>query len=149
MKKNAFTLVETLTASLILSVIGLICISQIQLMSYTMYDGQKESSDRSGLNEFIFYITREVESAEKLNIMPDGKTIKIQEAGYDDFDLVYSVEEGYPKGKLMLNGTKILDIDYKNSIFSRDGNMVIITVSENGKTIRVKASPRKSFVWEE
>lgn len=149
MKKNAFTLVETLIASLILSVIGLICISQIQLMSYTMYDGQKESSDRSGLNEFIFYITREVESAEKLNIMPDGKTIKIQEAGYDDFDLVYSVEEGYPKGKLTLNGKKILDIESENSSFSRDGNMVIIAVSENRKTIRVKASPRKSFVWEE
>ena len=149
MRKKSFTLIETLIASLILSVIGFICISQIQLMSFTLYDSQKESSDRSGLSEFIFYITREIESAEKLNILPDGKTIKIQETGYDDFDFIYAIEEGYPQGKLTLNGTKILDIDCESSNFLREGNMVIITVSEDRKTIRVKTSPRKHFVWEE
>ena len=149
MRKKAFTLVETLIASLILSMIGIICVSQIQLMSYTLYDSQKESSDRSGLNEFIFYITREIESAERLKVSADGKTLKIQETGHDDYDLVYSVNEGYPRDELLLNGTKILDIDYENSRFLKDGNMVIISVSENEKIITVKASPRKSFVWEE
>ena len=149
MRKKAFTLIETLIASLILSMIGIICVSQIQLMSYTLYDSQKESSDRSSLNEFIFYITREIESAERLKVSADSKTLKIQETGYDDFNLVYSVNEGYPKDELLLNGTKILDIDYENSSFLKDGSMVIISVSENGRTIMVKASPRKSFVWEE
>ncbi len=149
MKKKAFTLVETLIASLILSMIGIICVSQIQLMSYTLYDSQKESSDRSGLNEFIFYITREIESAKRLKVSADGKTLKIQETGHDDFNLAYSVNEGYPRDELLLNGTKILDIDYENSSFLKDGNMVIISVSENGKIITVKASPRKNFVWEE
>ena len=149
MKKKAFTLVETLIASLILSMIGIICVSQIQLMSYTLYDSQKESSDRSGLNEFIFYITREIESAERLKVSADGKTLKIQETGHNDYNLAYSVNEDYPRDELLLNDTKILDIDYENSSFLKDGNMVIISVSENGKTITVKASPRKSFVWEE
>lgn len=149
MKKKAFTLVETLIASLILSMIGIICVSQIQLMSYTLYDSQKESSDRSGLNEFIFYITREIESAKRLKVSADGKTLIIQETGHDDFNLFYSVNEDYPRDELLLNGTKILDIDYENSSFLKDGNMVIISVSENGKIITVKASPRKSFVWEE
>ena len=77
------------------------------------------------------------------------KTLKIQETGHDDYNIVYSVNEGYPRDELLLNGTKILDIDYENSSFLKDGNMVIISVSENGKTITVKASPRQNFVWEE
>ncbi|MBQ6908256.1 MAG: prepilin-type N-terminal cleavage/methylation domain-containing protein [Clostridia bacterium] len=151
MKKKAFTLVEVLIASLIMSYIGLACISQIQLMSNTLYDGQTESTNRSKLNEEVFYITREIQSAEEIEM--SDKLLKIREMGHEDFNLEYEIRKDYPTDGLYLNSMKLIDICYEESYFEKDENTVIIhlaTVKNSTepnqipKVLEIKAVPRKS-----
>lgn len=151
MKKKAFTLVEVLIASLIMSYIGLACISQIQLMSNTLYDGQTESTNRSKLNEEVFYITREIQSAEEIEM--SDKLLKIRETGHEDFNLVYEIKEDYPTDGLYLNSMKLIDISYEESTFVKDENTVIVRIAavknstepnQAPKMMEIKAVPRKS-----
>ena len=151
MRKKAFTLVEVLVASLIMSYIGLACISQIQLMSNTLYDGQTESTNRSKLNEEVFYITREIQSAEEIEM--SDKLLQIRETGHEDFNLVYEIKEDYPTDGLYLNGMKLIDISYEESTFVKDENTVIVRIAavknstepnQAPKMMEIKAVPRKS-----
>ena len=98
MKKKAFTLLEVLFASSIFSMILVIGLSVISMMSSSLYDGQTEETNRSEFNDIIFYLTREIQSAEKIKIEDDGKTVKIKQHGTDGYNMRYSWVDDYPAG---------------------------------------------------
>ena len=70
-KKRCFTIVEVLTASSILLVVVTAGISLLLLINTLLYDGQIESYNRTSLNDTIFYLTREIQSAECVIISSD------------------------------------------------------------------------------
>lgn len=95
MKKKAFTLLEVLFASSIFSMILVIGLSVISMMSSSLYDGQTEETNRSEFNDIIFYLTREIQSAEKIKIEDDGKTVMIKQHGTDGYSIRYSLVDDY------------------------------------------------------
>jgi len=126
-KKRAFTIVEILIASSILSFILLVGISIMALISTTLYDGQIESGNRISITDNIYYITREIQSAEK--IIVTDKTLKIKQFGSSDFSLEYTMTDGYPFGNLDFKGKKMLDLDYSKSKFSLNGKSIKIELA--------------------
>ena len=56
-KKHAFTLVETLMSSTIFGMLAVIGLSLVVLISWTLFSGQKESTNRSNFNETIYFVT--------------------------------------------------------------------------------------------
>ena len=150
-KKRAFTLPETLLAGMLLSMIFTIGLSQASLVSKTLYAGQTETANRSDLNEIIFYITREIQSAEDIRISDDGKILEIKEFGRDDYSLVYSFEEGYPTDYLAFKDKKMIDVMYEQSGFELEGGVIKITfavlknsvdANQRPDIITVRVSPR-------
>ena len=103
-KKRCFTIVEVLTASSILLVVITAGISLLLLINTLLYDGQIESDNRTGLNDAIFYLTREIQSAEGVIISSDGKEMKIKQRGSEDYSLRYTITENYPVGFLAFKG---------------------------------------------
>lgn len=157
MKKRAFTLLEILFASSIFSMILVIGMSVVSMMSESLFDGQKEETNRSEFNDIVFYLTREIQSAEKIKIEDDGKTVKIKQHGTDGYNLEYSFVEHYPTGYMSFNDRKIIDIDYAESLFQIDGNCVNVKISvvknsiepgQRGRKMSFKIMPRSNAVME-
>ena len=157
MKKRAFSLLEVLFASSIFSMILVIGMSVVSMMSESLFDGQKEETNRSEFNDIVFYLTREIQSAEKIKIEDDGKTIKIKQHGTDGYNLEYSFIEHYPTGYMSFNDRKIIDIDYAESLFQIDGNCVNVKISvvknsiepgQRGRKMSFKIMPRSNAVME-
>ncbi len=140
-KKKSFTLPETLIACMILSMIAAIGISQISLVSGILYAGQTETSNRSELSEIIFFMTREIRSAEDIRISEDGKTIEIKETGRDGYNLVYSFVKGYPTDYLAFKGKKMIDADHTESGFETDGGYIKITFAVLKNSVDVNQRP--------
>lgn len=139
-KKKAFTLVEVLIASSILSFILLVGISIMVLINTTLYDGQIESSNRINLTDNIYYITREIQSAEK--IIVSDKTLKIKQLGSSGFSLEYTLTDDHPFGKLNFKGKKMLDLDYSKSKFSVNGNSIKIELAILKNNLDFKQNPQ-------
>lgn len=129
MGKKAFTLVEVLFASGILSMVITIGISVLFLMNSTLYDGQIESTNRSNLNDMIYYMTREIQSAEGIKISGDGKTLKIKQRGGDDYSLIYKITDNYPVDYLSFKDKRLIDLDYAASGFAYEGGRVKVTLA--------------------
>jgi len=139
-KKKAFTLVEVLIASSILSFVLLVGISIMVLINTTLYDGQIESSNRINLTDNIYYITREIQSAEK--IIVSDKTLKIKQLGSSGFSLEYTLTDDYPFGKLNFKGKRMLDLDYSKSKFSLNGNSIKIELAILRNNLDFKQNPQ-------
>lgn len=158
MKKKAFTLLEVLFASSIFSMILVIGLSVTSMMSSSLYDGQIEETNRSEFNDIIFYLTREIQSAEMIKIEDDGKTVMIKQHGTDGYNMRYSLVDAYPTGYMSFNDKKIIDIDYDESKFYLDSDCVNVEISvvknsivpgQRGKKMSLKIKPRSNAILEE
>lgn len=158
MKKKAFTIIELLLATAIFSMIFMLGISQTVLVSEVLYDGQTEMTNRSDLNEVIFYMTREIQSAENIRITNNGKQLEIQESGRDSYNLVYSFCEGYPTDYLAFKDKKMIDVEYDECSFTQDKESIIakvavvknsVTANQEPMLMTVRMTPRKSSTEEE
>lgn len=158
MKKKAFTLVETLFASSIFSMILVIGLSVISMMTVSLYDGQVEETNRSEFNDIIFYLTREIQSAEEIKIEDSGKRILIKQHGSDGYNLDYAFVNDYPTGFLSFKNRKMIDVDYDESKFSIEGDCVKAEISvlknsvepgQRGKIMSLNIRPRSAVVMEE
>ena len=78
-KKKGFTLPEMLLACTMLAVITLSSISVIAMMSGSLFTSQIESENRLSLSETVFYLTREIQSAESVKISDSGKKLEIKQ----------------------------------------------------------------------
>ena len=142
-KKKGFTLPEMLLACTMLAVITLSAISVIAMMSGSLFTSQIESENRLSLSETVFYITREIQSAEGVKISESGKKLEIKEHGSGDYDLCYEIKEDYPTGELIFKSKKMLDVDFNESRFeSMDGKIIItLSVLENNTDVNQRGKP--------
>lgn len=156
-KKHAFTIVETLMSAGIFSMIIVMGISIAALITWLLFTGQTEYVNRADLNETIYYITREIQSAESVKISMSGKIIEIKERGSSDYNLRYSLVENYPVDYLAFNDKRLLDIDNDNSRFCTENGMIKIQLSivknnietnQRGKEIEIAVKPRCSLYEE-
>lgn len=154
-KKKGFTLPEVLLACTMLAVIMLSSISVIAMMSGSLFTSQIESENRLSLSETIFYLTREIQSAEGVKISASGKKIEIKQHSSGDYDLCYEIKEDYPTGQLAFKNKKMLDINFTDSKFETTDGKVIITLSvvenstdvnQRGKPMKFEAVPRAEAV---
>lgn len=127
MRKRGFTVVEVLMACFILSFIIILSISIMAMINKTLYDGQTENQNRSSLSDNIFFITREIQSAEK--ILLTEKSLKIKQLGVDGYNLEYTITDSEPFGSLNFKGKKMLDLDYDKSKFAIGDNSVRIELA--------------------
>lgn len=126
-KKQAFTLVETLLSSSIFVMLAVIGLSAVALISWILFTGQTEGTNRTTLNETMYFITREVQSAEGIKISDGGKCLEIKERGSSGYNLKYSIVESYPVDYLAFKDTRLIDIDAEESEFSfEDGLLKLI-----------------------
>ena len=86
-KKRAYTLIETLMSSGIFAMLAVIGLASVSLITWTLYSGQTENTNRSSLNETVYFLTREIQSAEAIKISDGGKVLEIKERG--DFGICY------------------------------------------------------------
>lgn len=156
-KKKAFTLIETLISSGIFGAIAVIGISVISLITFTLFSGQIESSNRSNLNETIYYLTREVQSAESIRITDGGKCLEIKERGKSGYNLKYSIVESYPADYLAFKDKRLLDVDADTSDFSFENGILKVELgtvknhietNQRQKPIVFTVKPRSSFIGE-
>ena len=154
-KKEAFTLPEVLIACTILSVITLLAVLVIGKMSGALFTGQIESENRISLSETVFYLTREIQSAESVKISDSGKKLEIKQHGSSAYSLCYEIKEGYPTGSLSFKDKKMLDVSFAESSFETTDGKVIITLSvlenstdvnQRGKSMVIEAVPRAEAV---
>lgn len=154
-KKKAFTLPEILVACTILSVITLSAVIVMGMMSGSLFTSQIESKNRTNLSETVFYLTREIQSAEGVKISESGKKLEIKQHGSSGYNLCYEIKEGYPTGELAFKDKKMLDVDFTESKFETTDGKVIITLSvlenstdvnQRGKPMVIEAVPRAEAV---
>ena len=153
-KKRAFTLVETLMSSGIFGMIMVMGLSIVTLVTWLLFSGQIESTNRSDLNETMYYMVREIQSAEAVRLTDDGKTIEIKERGSSGYNLKYSMVENYPVDYLAFKDKRLLDIDADNSVFLLENGLVKmkLTIVKNnletnqqGRQIEIAVKPRCEF----
>lgn len=156
-KKRAFTIVETLFSSSIFGMLAVIGLSAVTLISWTLYTGQTESTNRITLNETVYFITREVQSAEGIKISDDGKCLEIKERGSSGYNLKYSIVESYPVDYLAFKDKRLIDIDADESAFSFDDEMLKLSigivkndleVNQRKKDLEISILPRSNCVKE-
>lgn len=154
-KKKGFTLPEVLLACTMLAVITLSSISVIAMMSGSLFTSQIESENRLSLSETVFYLTREIQSAEGVRISADGKKLEIKQHGSGEYTLCYEIKEGYPTGQLAFKDKKMLDVDYADSKIELADRMIKINLSvienstdinQRGKGMNIEAVPRAEAV---
>ena len=127
-KKRAFTIVETLFSSTIFGMLAVIGLSSVVLISWTLFTGQTEATNRSTLNETVYFITREVQSAEGIRITDDGKCLEIKERGSSGYNLKYSIVDSYPAGYLAFKDKRLIDIDAEESEFILEDGLLKISL---------------------
>lgn len=154
-KKKAFTLPEVLLACSMLAVISLCAVTVIAMMSDSLFTGQIESENRSNLSETVFYLTREIQSAEGVRISDGGKKLEIKEGGSGEYNLCYEIKDGYPTGYFVFKNKRLLYIDYAESKFeTTDGKINVklsvvknsTEVNQRGKSVSIEAVPRTEAV---
>ena len=127
-KRKAFTLVETLMSSSIFGMLAVIGLSTAALITWTLFTGQTESTNRSTLNETVYYISREIQSAEGVKISNDGKCLEIKERGSSGYNLKYSIVEWYPVDYLAFKEKRLIDINADESEFSFEDELVKLSI---------------------
>jgi len=142
-KKRCFTIVEMLMASSILLVVITAGISLLLLINTLLYDSQIESSNRMSLNDTIFYLTREIQSAEGIMISSNGKEMKIKQRGSEDYSLVYTITENYPVDYLAFKDKRLIDIDSGGSSFSFSSKGVVVTLLIVKNNIELNQMPQE------
>lgn len=156
-KKQAFTLVETLLSSSIFGMLAVIGLSAVVLISWTLFTGQTEGTNRTNLNETMYFITREVQSAEGIKISDGGKCLEIKERGSSGYNLKYSIVESYPVDYLAFKDKRLIDIDAEESEFSfEDGLLKLrlgtvkndVETDQRQKLFEISILPRSDCIKE-
>ena len=156
-KKRAFTIVETLFSSTIFGMLAVIGLSAVSLISWTLFTGQTEVTNRTTLNETVYFITREVQSAEGIRITDAGKCLEIKERGSSGYNLKYSIVEAYPADYLAFKDKRLLDIDAEDSEFLfEDGLLKLnlgtvknaVETNQQKKNFEISILPRSNCVKE-
>lgn len=130
-------------ASSILLVVITAGISLLLLINTLLYDSQIESSNRMSLNDTIFYLTREIQSAEGVIISSNGKEMKIKQRGSEDYSLVYTITENYPVDYLAFKGKRLIDIECDGSGFSFNSKSIVVTLQIVKNNIELKQTPQE------
>lgn len=144
-KKSCFTVVEVLIASSILLVVITAGASLLLLMNTLLYDSQTESGNRTNLNDTVFYLTREIQSAEGIIISSEGKELKIKQRGSKDYSIVYTITENYPVDYLAFKGKRLIDVEYDGSGFSFEGKTVVILLQIVKNNTQLGQLPQKTY----
>lgn len=142
-KKKCFTVVEVLIASSILLVVITAGASLLLLINTLLYDSQTESSNRTNLNDVIFYLTREIQSAEGVTISSDRKEMKIKQRGSEDYSLVYTLTENYPVDYLAFKGKRLIDIEYDGSGFFFENKSITIALQILKNNTQLRQIPQE------
>lgn len=154
-KKRGFTMPEMLLACTILAVITLSAVSVMGMMTGSLFTSQIESENRTSLSETVFYLTREIQSAEGVRISDAGKKLEIKEGGSGEFNLCYEIKDEYPAGILAFKDKRMLDVNFADSNFEAVDGKVMITLSvvknntdvnQRGKPVVIEAVPRAEAV---
>lgn len=117
MKRAGFTLPEVLVSTSIIGIILLCSISLMALVSSALFDSQTEARNRSNLADNVYYITREIQSADSVKLSADNKTLWIRQRGTSAYTLVYTIKDGIPTGSFCFQDQKMMDVDYQQSTF--------------------------------
>lgn len=128
MRKKAFTLPEILIASGIMMLVLLIGVGVMQAVSSTIYNGQTENRNRTSLSDNIYYMSREIQSAESIKISYDKKVLEIKQRGSSNY-LKYEIKEDNPTSYLCFQSKKMLDLDFGKSSFDTNGENVTVTLA--------------------
>ncbi|NLB80088.1 MAG: hypothetical protein GX800_00390, partial [Clostridiaceae bacterium] len=107
------------------------------------FDSQIESSNRTNLNDTIFYLTREIQSAEGVIISSNGKKMKINQRGSEDYSLGYTITENYPVDYLAFKGKRLINIEYDGSSFSFSSKGIVVTLQIVKNNIELNQSPQE------
>lgn len=158
MKKNkGFTIVEILFSSTIFGMLAVIGLSAATLTSWTLFTGQTESTNRTTLNETVFFITREVQSAEGIRITDEGKCLEIKEYGSSGYNLKYTIVKSDPVDYLAFKDKRLMDIDAEESEFVIEDDLLKlklgtvkndVEVNQRKKDFEITISPRSNCVKE-
>ena len=140
MKKSANTIAELLAAAGIVSFVLLIGIAVLGMMSHNLFTGQVGYTNSVSIDEVIFYITREIQSAESIFVSPDGKSIDISERDGRVFS--YAFSDSYPAGIMTFDNKRVLDADFEKSSFSLDEDTVTITIAALGNNTDTGQIPK-------
>ena len=141
-KKRGFTLVETLFAFTILGMVAAIGLSAMSGISTILYEGQTESRNRRILSDNIFYITREIQSAEAVMLSADGKVMKIKQHGSGGFTLEYEIRDGSPTGTFNFKGKKMFDVDYEQSCFLCENERICLKLAVYKNNLSYNQTPQ-------
>lgn len=156
-KKRAFTIVETLFSSTIFGMLAVLGLSAVTLISWALYTGQTESTNRTTLNETVYFITREVQSAEAVRITDSGKCLEIKERGRTGYNLKYSIVESYPADYLAFGDRRLMDIDADGSEFVFEDGLIKLNIEavknsletdQKGKSFEISILPRSNCLKE-
>lgn len=151
--KRGFTIIELIISLAVFGSVLAIILSVTYAMAHTLYTGQIEMQSRSDVSYYMFYLTREIQSAEKIKV--SDKRLQIMQAGDSYYTLDYKLNEKGEFDELVLNGKKIAVINYDDSNFSKNANLIKIklavlenNVDYNGnqRIITFSASPRADNV---
>ena len=156
-KKSAFTIVETLFSGTIFGMLAVIGLSAVTLISWTLFTGQMEMTNRTNLNETVYFITREVQSAEGIKISDDGKCLEIKERGSSGYNIKYSIVESYPADYLAFKDKRLIDVDADESEFLFEDGLLKVSLgtvkndteeNQRKKDFELMVLPRSNCVKE-
>ena len=152
--KRAFTLTEVLIAMTSVSMIIMLCYAMLSTTSKTIVSEYNNVDNRDALYSNINYITREIQSAEAIKVMNNGKELHIRQVGTDsdDYTIRYEIREGNPFGALYIsntdgsNSSKLMDIVYETSKFDANSGREEIGFSSYDSTSNDKTEDDKSNI---
>lgn len=125
--KKGFTIIELIISIAVSCSVVAVILSVSYIITHTLYTGQISMQSRSDISYYMFYLTREIQSAEKIKI--SDKRLQIMQAGDSDYTLDYKIVENGEFDELVLNNKKIAVINYDESIFSEDDGIIKINLA--------------------
>lgn len=153
MYNKGFTLMETIISLVILAAITLIIMPLTYETTHMVYTSQIEVQERNDISYYIFYLTREIQSAEKIKI--SDKELQIMQTGDNDYTLKYCIKENGEFDELYLNDKKLAVVDYDKCFFKTNDKCITVAlaVPENNidygsiqRMITFSVFPRKDKV---
>lgn len=123
-RKHGFTISEMLVVMSIITVIIGAAVVLARSTGHGLYTGQVEMSNRTKLEDNIYYLAKDIESAKEIGISDDYKTLKIRQ----EIDAVNDTDDNYPSVYTMendafnYNDSKMFDlnVDADTSTFELD-----------------------------
>lgn len=152
--KRAFTLTEVLIAMTSVSMIIMLCYAMLSTTSKTIVSEYNNVDNRDALYSNINYITREIQSAEAIKVMNNGKELHIRQVGTDsdDYTIRYEIRDGNPFGALYIsntdgsNSSKLMDLVYETSKFDANSGREEIGFSSYESNSNDKTEDDKSYI---